>query len=140
MLTFNRIPLFLACAALAFGGCGGGDDADPKNNAERFEGDEKQVAEVVDRLGAELRAAVPGMRGLSPANLRAMQAFAAAWPDPAAAPPLDQLPWGHIRILLTEVPDPATRDWYVAATVQHGWSHDMLHHQILARSHLHAPV
>ena len=94
----------------------------------------------LDRLAADLRAEFPHMTGLSPGNLRDMRAFALAWPDPAAAPLLDQLPWGHIRILLTEVPDPATRDWYVAATVQHGWSHDMLHHQILARSHLHAPV
>ncbi len=55
MLTLNRLPLLLACGALALGGCGGDDGGDPKNNAERFEGDERQVAEVVDRLGAAAR-------------------------------------------------------------------------------------
>ena len=55
MLTFDRIPLLLACGALALGGCGGDDGGDAANNAERFEGDERAVAEVVDRLGAAAR-------------------------------------------------------------------------------------
>jgi hypothetical protein len=40
-------------------------------------------AKVIDRLSADLRAAYPGMGGLSPRNLKYMRAFAAAWPDPA---------------------------------------------------------
>ena len=55
MRTFDRFPLLVVCGALALGGCGGGDDSDAKNNAGRFEGDERQVAEVVDRLGAAAR-------------------------------------------------------------------------------------
>ena len=55
MRMLNRIPLLVVSATLAVAGCGGGDDADPRNNAERFEGDERQVAEVVDQLGAAAR-------------------------------------------------------------------------------------
>lgn len=55
MRTLDRVRLLAACAALALSGCGGGDEADAKNNAERFEGDERQVAEVVDRLGEAAR-------------------------------------------------------------------------------------
>ena len=55
MGTLHRRSLLAACAALALAGCGGGDDPDPRNNAERFEGDERQVAEVVDRLGEAAR-------------------------------------------------------------------------------------
>lgn len=55
MPKLNRLPLLVVSATLAFAGCGGGDDADPKNNAGRFEGDERQVAEVVDQLGAAAR-------------------------------------------------------------------------------------
>ena len=43
-----------ALAALVLAACGGGDD-DAKSNAERFEGDERQVAEVVDRLATAAR-------------------------------------------------------------------------------------
>ncbi len=94
--------------------------------------------EVLDRLGAELRAAIPGMRALSPANLRAMRAFARAWPDPGLAPPLEQLTWGHIRVLREEVGDEDARNWYATATVAHGWSEDVLFHQVRAAAHVRA--
>jgi predicted nuclease of restriction endonuclease-like (RecB) superfamily len=93
-------------------------------------------AGAAERLGAELRAAFPAMRGLSPANLRYMRAMVEAWPDLAAQPPLEHLPWEHIQVLLDEVEDATARDWYARATVEHGWSRDVLLNQIKARSHL----
>src|SRR6266853_726014 len=36
---------------------------------------------VIDRIAADLRAAFPGMKGVSPRNFKYMRAFAAAWPD-----------------------------------------------------------
>ena len=36
---------------------------------------------VIDTLSADLKAAFPDMRGLSPRNLKYMRAFAEAWPD-----------------------------------------------------------
>ncbi len=65
-----------------------------------------------------------------------MRRFADAWPDPAAAPPLEHLPWGHIRVLLDEAADPQARDWYAAAAVAHGWSENVLLQQILNRTHV----
>jgi predicted nuclease of restriction endonuclease-like (RecB) superfamily len=64
-----------------------------------------------------------------------MQAMVEAWPDPAAQPPLEHLPWEHIQVLLDEVEDAAARDWYATAAVAHGWSRNMLLNQIKARSH-----
>ena len=93
-------------------------------------------AEVVDRMGADLRAEFPGMKGLSHTNLDYMRRFAEAWPDPAVAPALEHLPWGHIRVLLEEDTDPQARDWYAAAAVRGGWSENVLLHQILNRTHL----
>lgn len=50
-------------------------------------------AKVVDRLAADLAAAYPEMRGLSPRNLRYMRTFAAAWPNgPTLQEPLARLP------------------------------------------------
>ena len=88
-------------------------------------------AEVLDRLSADLGSRFPGHITFSPTNLDYMRRFAEAWPDPAAAPPLEHLPWGHIRVLLDEAADPQARDWYAAAAVEHGWSENVLLQQIL---------
>jgi predicted nuclease of restriction endonuclease-like (RecB) superfamily len=39
-------------------------------------------AKVIDRLSDDLRREFPGAESFSPRNLRYMQAFAEAWPDP----------------------------------------------------------
>jgi hypothetical protein len=92
--------------------------------------------EVIERMEADLRAQFPDMVGLSPGNLDYMRRFAEAWPEPAASPPLEHLPWGHIRVLLDEAGDPQIRDWYAAAAVRYGWSENVLLHQMLDRSHV----
>jgi uncharacterized protein YecE (DUF72 family) len=92
-------------------------------------------AEALERMGADLRAQFPNSIAFSPSNFDYMRRFAEAWPDPAAAPPLEHLPWGHIRVLLDEASDPQVRDWYAAAAVQYGWSENVLRQQILHRAH-----
>ncbi len=94
--------------------------------------------DVVEKLGVDLRAQFPNSIAFSPSNLDYMRRFAEAWPDPAA-PLLEQLPWGHIRVLLDEVAEPQLRDWYAAAAVRHGWSQDVLLNQIKAGSHRRTP-
>jgi predicted nuclease of restriction endonuclease-like (RecB) superfamily len=99
---------------------------------ERVHGD--RTAEVVRRLGADLRHQFPDMAALTPENLNYMRRFAQAWPEPANVPELDALPWGHIRVLLDNVDDPQTRDEYAAAAAKHGWSEEVLLHQIRSRT------
>jgi len=41
-----------------------------------------------------------------------------------------QIPWGHVRLLLDRVIDPAERDWYIRATVENGWSRAILGGQL----------
>ena len=98
------------------------------------------TVEELDRLTADLRAAFPEMASWSPANLNRMRRFAAAWPDPAVGPPMEDLPWGHIRVLLDEVDDPRARDWYAASAIGHGWSENVLLNQIMAGAHRAAPA
>src|SRR5262249_33636369 len=43
---------------------------------------------------------------------------------------LAELPWGHNVVLMQKVKDPAERLWYARKTVEHGWSHAILDHQI----------
>ena len=47
-----------------------------------------------------------------------------------------QIPWGHHCVLLDKVKDPSEREWYVRATVQYGWSRDILVHQIESGLHV----
>lgn len=101
---------------------------------------ERQAAEgwgtrVIDRLAQDLRAEFTDMRGLSRTNLHYMRKAAAAWPDPIVQQPVGQLPWGHITVLLDKLDDPAERDWYAAAALQHGWSRKVLLNQIIGRLH-----
>jgi predicted nuclease of restriction endonuclease-like (RecB) superfamily len=84
-------------------------------------------ARVIDRLSADLRDAFPGMRGLSPRNLKYMRAFAATWPDKAIVQgPLAQITWYHNLALLEKLADPGSRLWYAQKTVEHGWSQPIL--------------
>ncbi|MCD0168245.1 YhcG family protein [Deinococcus sp. 23YEL01] len=91
-------------------------------------------AKVIDQLARDLKAEFPELKGFSPRNLKYMRAFAAAWPDPEFVQQLAaQLPWFHNVALLDKLKDPAQREWYARAAIQHGWSRNVLIHQIDTR-------
>ena len=93
-------------------------------------------AKIIDRLANDLNAEFPGVEGFSPRSLKYMRAFAGEWPDEAIVQQLAaQLPWGHHMVLLDRVKDQPTRQWYLRAAVEYGWSRNILVHQIT--SHLH---
>jgi predicted nuclease of restriction endonuclease-like (RecB) superfamily len=88
-------------------------------------------AMVVDRLAADLRKEFPGVRGFSPRNLRYMRTFAEANPDESILQEvLARLSWYHHITLLERVKEPTQRLWYAQAAIQHGWSRNVLVHQI----------
>ena len=91
-------------------------------------------AKVIDQLSRDLKAEFPYMKGFSPRNLKYMQQFAAAWPDEQMVQQVvAQIPWGHNIILLQSLKDAAQRQWYAQAAIQHGWSRNVLAHQIDSR-------
>jgi hypothetical protein len=57
---------------------------------------------VVDQISADMRREFPGQRGWSRTSLKYMRMFAEGWPDLDAIgqQPVDQLPWGHVTILI----------------------------------------
>ena len=66
-----------------------------------------------------------------------MRAFAEACPDlRIGQQPAAQLPWFHLVVLLTKVPDAATREWYAARTIAEGWSRRVLEAHIKGDLHL----
>lgn len=84
-------------------------------------------AKVIDRIADDLRKAFPGVEGFSPRNLKYMRAFAQAWPDEEVVQQLAaQIPWFHNCVLIDKVKDRSEREWYIRATVEHGWSRAML--------------
>ncbi|MCC7142225.1 MAG: DUF1016 family protein [Candidatus Eisenbacteria bacterium] len=88
-------------------------------------------AKVVQQLADDLRWEFPDMKGLSRTNLMYMRKLAETWPEEAKVPQLvGQIPWGHNRLLLDRVKDPTEREWYVRATIEHGWSRAVLDYQL----------
>jgi predicted nuclease of restriction endonuclease-like (RecB) superfamily len=88
---------------------------------------------VIDRLAADLKGAFPEMKGFSPRNLKYMRAFAEAWPEEAFVQAvLAQITWYHNLAILEKLANPDERIWYAKATIQHGWSRNVLVHQIEA--------
>lgn len=91
---------------------------------------------VIDRLSADLRRRFPDAKGYSPRNLKYMRAFAAAWSlEAIVQAPLAQLPWYHHLALLDKLDRSDQREWYAAASLEHGWSRNVLAHQIDTRLH-----
>ncbi|MGI0484931.1 PDDEXK nuclease domain-containing protein [Pantanalinema rosaneae CENA516] len=94
-------------------------------------------AKVIERLAKYLKKEFPDMGGFSRTNLLNMRAFAEAYPDEQIVATLvGQIPWGHNLRILERVKDPTERLWYIQQTIEHGWSRNVLVHQI--ESGLHA--
>jgi predicted nuclease of restriction endonuclease-like (RecB) superfamily len=88
-------------------------------------------ARVIDRLAADLRRDFPEMTGLSPRNLKYMRAFADAFPDREIVQQVvARLPWGHVVKLVETIKDTVERLWYARQAVEHGWSRNVLVHQV----------
>ena len=88
-------------------------------------------SKVIDRLSLDLMREFPEMKGFSPRNLKYMRRFAETYPDePIVQEVLAQITWYHNITILDKVKDAVARDFYIRATIQYGWSRNVLVHQI----------
>jgi predicted nuclease of restriction endonuclease-like (RecB) superfamily len=88
-------------------------------------------ARIVDRLAADLRRDFPEMTGLSSRNLKYMRAFAEAFPEREIVQQVvARLPWGHAIKLIEGTKSSEQRLWYARQAAEHGWSRNVLAHQI----------
>jgi len=114
-------------------------------------------AAVIPRLARDLHNELPEEKGFSERNIKRMLAFHRAYPQanfvPQAVAPLESdakvpqaaalfpaelllaLPWGHHAELMAKVKEPSTRQWYMRAAVEHGWSRSILVMQIESAAH-----
>jgi len=91
---------------------------------------------IIAMLSKDLKSAFPEMKGFSPQNLKYMRKFAEEYSSEAIGQQLvDQLPWGHIVMLIYSVPDNLQRLWYINKTIEHGWSRNVLSMQIETSLH-----
>lgn len=88
-------------------------------------------AKVIERLARDLSAEFPDIRGFSSRNLKYMRAFAETYQDKQFVQQVvAQIPWGHNVRILDHVKESTQREWYIRRTIQHGWSRNVLVHQI----------
>lgn len=88
-------------------------------------------AKVIDHLSSDLRKEFPGIKGFSSRNLKYMRSLAQAWThEQIVQAPLAQITWYHHLTLLEKLKTPGQRLWYAQQTTEHGWSRNILVHQI----------
>lgn len=92
---------------------------------------------VVEQMAQDLQASYPGMKGFSRTSLFAMRQFYAFLsPRFEVVPqPVGQMPWGHVRTLLTKVKSVDLVLLYAQTCAEHGWSRRVLEWQIEQRFH-----
>jgi len=68
------------------------------------------------------------MRGFSRRNLYAIRQWHLFYADKSqiVPQPVAQIPWGHNRLIVSKVKDGEEALWYAQATVENGWSRDVL--------------
>jgi predicted nuclease of restriction endonuclease-like (RecB) superfamily len=89
---------------------------------------------VIHRLSVDLRTAFPGTKGFSRSNLHYARKVAEWYPETGfVQQPVGQIPWGHLVLLLDKAGDAKTALWYAQRTLEHGWSRNVLAHQIRNR-------
>lgn len=88
-------------------------------------------AKVIENISKDLRKEFPEMKGLSSRNLKYMRRFADEYQNIAIVQEtLAQITWYHNITLIEKIDNRDQRLWYVSKTIEHGWSRNILVHQI----------
>ncbi len=109
----------------------------------------------IDAFSKDLRQTFPEVGGFSSKNLRYRRAFFRFYCDPAIwqqavaklpdtpwagvdealAAQLGRIPWGHHILIFTKCSSVAEAGFYIAQTIEQGWSRDVLALQLKSRLH-----
>jgi predicted nuclease of restriction endonuclease-like (RecB) superfamily len=88
-------------------------------------------SKVIEKLSKDLRSAFPEMKGFSPQNFKYMKKFAEIYTSEVIGQQaVDQLPWGHIIIIMYAAKSHQERSFYIQKTIKNGWSRNVLSMQI----------
>lgn len=90
----------------------------------------------IENLSRDIKLAYPDAEGYSMRNLKYMAQFASDFPDEEfVQQAVAQIPWGHLTVLLSKVPDYTAKCWYVQNCIKNGCSRSVLVHQIESKLH-----
>lgn len=88
-------------------------------------------SKVIDRLAKDLKKEFPEVTGFSARNLKYMRSFAETYSEEQFVQQVAaQIPWFHNCLLIEKVKEPTARAWYMAQTIENGWSRNVLAMQI----------
>ncbi len=96
---------------------------------------------IVEKLSKDLISEFEGREGFSPNNLWRMRNFYLTYKDNLKLAQLVQeIPWGQNIVIMQRVKIQKGREYYIKATIQFGWSRNVLVHQIEAEAHKQAKI
>ncbi len=85
----------------------------------------------IENLAHDIKLAFPNAKGYSVRNLKYMAKFADEYPDKIFVQTVSaQIPWSHNTAIMDKVKEHDERVWYIKKTIENGWSHSVLVHQI----------
>lgn len=91
----------------------------------------------IKNISTELKLEFPNVKGFSERNLRSMKLFYVEYKNEENWQQLvAKLPWGHNLLLMEKIKDREIRKLYANATIQNGWSRNVLAFQIESNYHL----
>ena len=93
--------------------------------------------EFIKNISMELKLEYPNMKGFSERNLKRMKRFYKEYKDYTIVPQaVAQLPWGHNILLIEKIKNIDIRKIYIDASIENGWSRNVLELQIESNYHL----
>jgi predicted nuclease of restriction endonuclease-like (RecB) superfamily len=85
----------------------------------------------IENLALDIKREFPNSKGYSVRNLKYMAKYAETYPDEEFVQTVSaQIPWSHNTAILDKIKDSEKRVWYIEKTIENGWSHSVLIHQI----------
>lgn len=91
---------------------------------------------VVEQLARDLKNNFEGRRGFSTQNLWYMRQFYTEYQDDVNLQQLvGEIPWGQNLTIMSKVKDRDARNYYLKATLEMGWSRNVLIHQIKSQAY-----
>lgn len=91
---------------------------------------------VVELLAQDLQKAFEGRSGFSAQNLWYMRQFYLAYRDHEFLQQLvGEIPWGQNLTIMAKIKTPEARQYYLQATLEMGWSRDVLLNQIKSQAY-----
>jgi len=100
---------------------------------QEFEGWGKRI---VEQLANDLQLSYPGVRGFSASSLWRMRQFYLTYHEnQKLAPLVREIGWSHNLVVMEKCKDDLEREFYIRMTRKHGWTKNVLTHQIENQSY-----